>query len=257
MNRNALENSEAYIISLSDDLYESAVEKLEKTGIRNFKKFNAISGSTLTDFVKNPNYVSVKGYYDISIPVYRNAHSDLGSINAVGCYMSHVKIWEKIIHEKLSGSFIFESDAVCDENLFLFTELFLKKPNPHIIFFGYFGNVIKDVGPISKLNGRFLGMHSYYITNEGAKLFLKNAFPIEQQIDSYISDIIMLSQEHNSIIEEVNIYITDNICIQNNTKGTSIQTKSVIEDNYITGGKKDYENSYISNNNSDNKCSLS
>jgi GR25 family glycosyltransferase involved in LPS biosynthesis len=222
---NIMTDYDGYIISLSDDLYISAAKNISKTGIVKLHKFNAIPGNTLSDFVKDRNNLTIKAYYDIMIPNTRNSHSDLGTINAVGCYMSHVNLWKKVVDENLIGMYIFESDAVCGENLKDYTDTFLLTSNPHLLLFGYIG---PDSGSnkIKKINHRFYGTHSYFITYEGAKILLKYAFPIEEQVDSYISDLIMLSDQ--KLIEELNVYSTKNICIQNNPK-TTIQTKPVIK----------------------------
>ena len=73
---------------------------------------------------------------------------------------------------------------------------------------------IEYVDIITKINTRTYGLHAYYITNECAKILLKNAFPIEQQLDSYISDMLLLSQDINSIIPPLNFYVCRNLCGQ-------------------------------------------
>jgi GR25 family glycosyltransferase involved in LPS biosynthesis len=225
--------SEVYVISLSDNIYTKAVENLRKTGLKNIKKFDAIKGSSLKDFIRDPKNVSIKGHYDVSIPNNRSAHSDLGTLNAIGCYLSHVKLWEKIVDENLPGMFIFESDAVCKTKLFEYTKQFLNTKNPHVLFFGYLFTIVNAKNKIPgtslvKLDKRMYGLHAYYITYAGAKALLKNVFPVEEQLDSYISDLLLLSLEPNSAIEPLNIYLTtENICVQDNIEGTSIQTKSV------------------------------
>jgi GR25 family glycosyltransferase involved in LPS biosynthesis len=120
--------------------------------------------------------------------------------------------------------YIFESDAVCIENPIKYVNNFKK--DFHILLFGGFDHVKSNSKRnIIKVNDRFYGLHGYYITYEGAQILSKYMFPIEQQVDSYISDILLLQKKLNI---ELNIYIINpGICFQKNNFGTLIQTKSV------------------------------
>jgi GR25 family glycosyltransferase involved in LPS biosynthesis len=75
----------------------------------------------------------------------------------------------------------------------------------------------------SKITGRFFETHAYYITNKGAKKFMKDFFPINQQLDSYMSDLIILGEIPDSGYNPLNCY-NINLCYQENPDGSSIQT---------------------------------
>ncbi len=216
----------AYIISMTDELYKNAKNGLMKFGLENINKFSAVRGDSLHTFIENPKNVSIKGLYDIKLQTTRGAHSELTNINSIGCYMSHVSLWKKIINDKLPGMMIFETDCVCVGDILECLGDFLNVKDGHILYFGYFMANIHHTGRITRIETRTFGLHAYYITYEGAKILLKNALPIEQQIDSYMSDMLLLSHDDNSLIPRMNVYVCKNLCYQYN-HASSIQTKIV------------------------------
>jgi GR25 family glycosyltransferase involved in LPS biosynthesis len=222
-------DTDAYIISMSDKVYKIAEYRLNGALSGSIKKFDAVKGSELGSLVHDKDTLTLGALYDISIPDYRRTHAELGTKNAIGCYLSHVSLWKQLLASDKKGYFIFESDAICYENLLKYTDNFLTNyENGHILFFGNFD---KDKSSeIKKVTKRFYGMHAYFITRKGAELCLKYAFPIEQQIDSYLSDLLLLSMNpafKDSEIPEVNFYIV-NVCVQYNPAGTTIQKKGVL-----------------------------
>jgi GR25 family glycosyltransferase involved in LPS biosynthesis len=141
--------------------------------------------------------------------------------------MSHVTLWKKLVESNNDGMLIFESDASCfsgvDTDALI--QSFKKINNAHLLLFGTLMSGLFSGTTFTKLTNKFYGTHSYYITKKGAQTFLKYAFPIEQQIDSFMADIMMLSHLKNSIIDKIDAYVI-NVCNQRNN-GTSIQTKQV------------------------------
>jgi len=213
------EDLNSYVICIDDKRFNVARKNLSKY-FPNLKKYNAI---VIKDI--DPKLLSISGLRSIFYDKHRKTHADLGSLGAVGCALSHYNLWSKI--EKNSGMYIFESDAICTENPIKYVNKFIKENNNfHILLFGEFNYEKSDnKKKIIKVNDRFYGLHGYYITYEGAQLLSKYMFPIEQQVDSYISDILLLQKKLNI---ELNIYIINpGICYQKNDFGTLIQTKSV------------------------------
>lgn len=223
-----IKNSEAYIIAMNDTKFNEAEQNLkETTNPLEIRKFNAVKGSELGSLLEDKDTLTVGALYDVVVPNYRRTHAELGTKNAIGCYMSHTTLWKQLLASDKEGFFIFESDAICtkDANIFEKTKEFLEKPDGHILFFGDF-NAVKSK-EMKKVKDRFYGMHAYYITRKGAEMCLKYAFPIEQQIDSYLSDLLLLSQNTNVNIPAINFYIV-NLCAQYNKDGSSIQLKRVL-----------------------------
>jgi GR25 family glycosyltransferase involved in LPS biosynthesis len=217
---------ESYIISMTDQLFKSAEKILNVKGI---KKFDAIKGKSITiKQLNDSSFLSSRALFDLN-NIHRDSHAGLTNLNSIGCYLSHVALWKKLVESNNDGMLIFESDASCfrDTDFDALIKTFKKEHNGHILFFGtVMSETLVSSYRIQKITNKFYGLHAYYITKEGAKLFLKYAFPIEQQVDSYMSDVMILSHIQNSIIEPINVYVI-NLCNQNNVNGTSIQSKPV------------------------------
>jgi GR25 family glycosyltransferase involved in LPS biosynthesis len=213
------EDLNSYVICVNDKTFNVARKNLSKY-FPNLKKYDAVVIKNIDNY--DPKLLSISALRSIFYDKQRKTHADLGSLGAVGCALSHYNIWSKI--EKDSGMYIFESDAVCIENPIKYVNNFKK--DFHILLFGGFDHVKSNSKRnIIKVNDRFYGLHGYYITYEGAQILSKYMFPIEQQVDSYISDILLLQKKLNI---ELNIYIINpGICFQKNNFGTLIQTKSV------------------------------
>lgn len=202
----------AYIIALDDTKYNQALKLLKNTNL-NFKKYDAIRGAS----VNLDNITTIKAKYDVLIAKNRRSHAELGTLGAIGCYLSHINLWKKIIDENLDGMYIFESDAVFTKPELINSSVqeFLKQDNPHILFFGVCNIYSKK---LTKIQQRFYCTHAYYITHEGAKFCLKYALPIDEQIDSYLSDLMFLYN--------LNFY-NISIAKQANIDRTTIQLKSI------------------------------
>jgi GR25 family glycosyltransferase involved in LPS biosynthesis len=130
--------------------------------------------------------------------------------------------------KKGEGMYIFESDAILVKNPAPFVQQFLTScKNPHMLLLGSFEkHMDSDSYELNKIEGQFFGLHGYYITYTGAQILLKYLFPIEYQIDSYISNLLLL---HEFMEIELNIWrVNPSICYQNNLEGTTIQTKNVL-----------------------------
>jgi len=81
---NGPEEIPAYVICLSDKVYQQALKNIN---LPNLQKFDAIKGSSL-----DPNKLdlTIKAKRSILLDTIRETHADLGTINGVGCYLSHI-----------------------------------------------------------------------------------------------------------------------------------------------------------------------
>jgi GR25 family glycosyltransferase involved in LPS biosynthesis len=226
--KSRLKKAEAYVISLTDQAFQTAKDNIMGLKDIPIKKFDAIRGSDMKKFVQDPKNVTVRGLRDLLDKEPREADRDMGSINAVGLAMGHYALWKKIVDENYEGMYIFESDVACEKQIKpSYIKNFLKKKNPHILFFGSFLFDDPDYEKFkSKVTGRFFETHAYYITKEGAEHCMKYFFPIDQQLDSYMSDLIILGYIKESGHKPLNCY-NINVCFQDNPEGSSIQTVPV------------------------------
>jgi GR25 family glycosyltransferase involved in LPS biosynthesis len=217
----------AKIICLTDKEYQDTSLLVSKY-FGSCEKFNAIRGSDLYDFIKNPSNVSIRAVNNIINENYRRAHADLGSMNAIGCALSHYTIWSDL--KPGTGVCVFEADAILHADPIPFIK---KVGNAHLIIFGTIFSIPnkKQEQTLTKLNNRFYGTQGYYISYDGAQILMKNFFPIDEQIDSYMSDFILIQNNPLHKFTDFNSYIiTPGICTQFNKTGSTIQTKGIVCD---------------------------
>lgn len=129
--------------------------------------------------------------YSLKMDKKRKFDAQLSSWGAVGCYLSHVLIWNMMIEDDIPYCAIFEDDVK-------FVDSFKEEFQKRLKFIpedadGIFLSVNDNFSPkkyneyFDKIEGVFFGLHAYILTNRGAKKLLENAFPIEIQVDSNMS----------------------------------------------------------------------
>jgi glycosyl transferase family 25 len=140
---------------------------------------------------------------------------------AVGCYLSHVHLWKKMVDEKISCMIIFEDDAIVNNVDLMELNMRLNElpKNWHMYMIGNPHSIVE----VNQINSegldkmsRFCGLHAYVLNYEGAKYLLENGklFPMNQQIDMHVSE---LAQEHG-----FNIYFHQNKSLINmSSEGSS------------------------------------
>lgn len=197
----------SYMISMSSEIFDKNVKKVKDfiTPLET-TMFDAVKGKELHTYVENKENLTLKGLNDVK-SFYRISHTDLTGYNSVGCYLSHVSLWYKIVTEKIKGAYVFESDSLCisdtttikkmnnylesfnsiDGDLLL---LGSKTYNQHKLFL----TASKRKNGISKITEPFFQTHAYYITYNGALKCLKYAFPIEMQVDGYLTTLVLLNK---------------------------------------------------------------
>jgi GR25 family glycosyltransferase involved in LPS biosynthesis len=231
-----LDKIKSYTINL--DKYKYKYNKcLKRLSPLNIKpdRFDAIYINNENDqIIKNITYPSVQ----YIIKNGRYSHNNIGTKGAIGCYLSHVTLWKMLIDSNEDMFLIFEDDVDINSitNYKLELNKFLNsvsKEDWDFIFLGYF--TIKDSDNnekenklnYKKIDNITLGLHAYIINRKGAEKLLNNAFPIVDQLDSYISFM--------AINRNVNCYKPKNISFfyQNNDQNTTIQTDFALKP-YIT-----------------------
>jgi glycosyl transferase family 25 len=214
------EKLELYLINLEHrkDRFNLTNNLLKNYDFNGVNRFPAVNGKNITvnELNKIVDPTSMKSILDN----YRTEHHEL-SYGAVGCYLSHINIWEKFKFDNIDYIIIFEDDALPNFTFYDLQEI-VKNYVPDdwdIIFFGGIfngNNYINDY--VIKIT-TFYQTHAYIINKKGALKLLSKVFPIKKQIDSFLSDL--------SSNNEVNIYgITKNKWPQNiEISYTDIQTE--------------------------------
>jgi len=160
------------------------------------KVFEAIVGNELKDDeIKNILSISsLDTLYNKSIN-----HKDIRTKGAIGCYLSHYKIWEKIIKENLENVLIFEDNLALDIDVKEFEDYVNSIPQDYDTAFLYWFSLWFDPLNNPKKNTiinnywnkynsiNVWGSGSYLLSRKGAEKLVKNAFPICYRIDAYIN----------------------------------------------------------------------
>lgn len=113
----------------------------------------------------------------------------------IGCAVSHINIWKKMVKENIAEALILEDDATIANN-FMANLNQQKKHYPKnydIIFLGYniqtFFRLRNSEYPNLKKTKNLNGTHGYLITYHGAKRLLEENFlPLEKPFDVHIGD---------------------------------------------------------------------
>lgn len=200
----------------SDVRYKNFVEGMSKFPSLNYEIFDAVNGKELSakdeqrvyhgdEYIIENNFIS-------KVTIKGNL-----SPGEVGCSFSHVKIYERIVRDKLSGAIVLEDDfsPLCD-----ITEVFgtiLKKiPDADIInglsrwSLGTRQSFFSRIYTCSTSNGfkykytragvpyldwffnrrrRVNSTVCYYISNKGCKRLLELAYPIRMEADRLLGMI--------------------------------------------------------------------
>ena len=158
----------------------------------------------------------------------RKYHYELTHKGSIGCYLSHINIWKNIKNNNLNNVLIFEDDTKMNKiNLNEINYRLADLPNNWDIYLlsnsklCYYKKNVNNK-KLFKVK-RFFLTNAYIINKSGInKIFNSNTlFPINQQIDSYLSELAL---DYN-----LNIYVHNSsykYYEQSNTLGSDIQIES-------------------------------
>ena len=149
---------------------------------------------------------------------YRSKHYQL-TRGGIGCYLSHIKVWNAIIKDNSNIGLVFEDDSTLPPNIQQATNEALKNPPSDwdMILLGVACHTCSGVRtrPGFLRVKRFWLTHAYLIKSSAIKKIFKSdaLFPIAQQIDSLLSELS----------NTIKIYaVTPGICDQRQSR-TDIQ----------------------------------
>lgn len=157
-------------------------------------------------------------------------HKDIRTKGAIGCYLSHYKIWQKILNDNLNNVLILEDDMTSDIKSEELKKYIDSIPEDYDIalfswFYLWFDLLInpKKKSVINNFWNKYNSINvfstgCYLISKKGAEKLVKNAFPINYQVDAYINIL-------NNIDPTFVRYITDESLFTQKNLGTDIQIK--------------------------------
>lgn len=193
------------------DRWKYVSDMLRRNEFENVEKLEAVNGKNLP-MMQVREITDSKSYE--SLFRHRTKHEDLGSVGAVGCYLSHMNAWKKCVASE--KPLIVVEDDVMLRHLVDNVDI---PDDADVVLLGYL--VLRESHPkergVVPYNKFFFGSHFYYITPKGAQKLLDNAYPIQAQLDTYMS--------RQAKKQNVNMYIhVPNMAIQNPRFVTDIQT---------------------------------
>lgn len=159
-------------------------ENLDKFDFCNYRRFNAIVGK---DVYKNLLLENKIYKYTEKRGIYVNNHM-------VGCWQSHLKIWEEMINKNISFQLIMEDDCVFHDK---FKEKFnevlslIKNKDFDILYIGYSGaNPVFNKNLHLINNGCPRTTHSYILSLSGAKKLVNKISKINYPVDEIMGRLM-------------------------------------------------------------------
>lgn len=200
-----------YCISLhkNNDKWDNLLKTITDNGFPNCVIFEGINGSQYS-FENLENIIGIWQRYILKNNIMRTNHEQFNSWGGLGCYLSHIGIWQDAKDNGYKKILILEDDITFSEN-------FSEKLSDRVAYIPkeydlLFLDVLKCYSSkkinkyFNKILTLFFGTHSYIITSSAIDTMLKTAFPIEVQIDSYMS--------YTGNISDLNMYYTSGLCGQ-------------------------------------------
>ena len=114
----------------------------------------------------------------------------------VGCYLSHLTIWKKMVEENISKTIVLESDALLtDESLKTLRALENYQPTPELVMLYYrecypsiWGQLsITEKTKLVRFSNKSSCTTAYMLSLAGAEKLMKHSLPIHLPVDDYMT----------------------------------------------------------------------
>ena len=174
-----------FVINLDSkpDRLEDVSKQLHQYGIE-FERFSAVMGSEL-------DQSTIEEFYDAKGNA-RKYYKEM-SVGEIGCYLSHIQLWKRIIEENLDFAVILEDDlTVKPEIASLINAIARLKNWDYIKLAGPKGKKVIDKQPIDNTfslayyNKTPIGTAAQAVSKQGAQRLLKTTQPFIRPVDSDI-----------------------------------------------------------------------
>ena len=181
-----------------------------------FERFEGVNGKTID--IANDNRVSIRTRRNILFSKRRD-HEDLDTPGGVGCYLSHLGIWNKFAQSNEDACLIFEDDAYITPTFL--TELeaawkdlpMLGEQQPDVwILSRKFGTALIDIlGEESERQGNWeYNVHApntaYIVFRRGVNKLIDHALPIDGHLDHYMYRLAQIGGLVHVHHRNVNVY---------------------------------------------------
>ncbi len=180
----------------------------------NIEIYEAIDGQLLSKDDINNN-TTLKAKYTLKNP---SSYDDIRSVGEIGCYLSHTNIWKNIVSNNINNCIIFEDDVIPDKNYEKIIKYLEEIPEDYdIAYLGWWcrKNMINNhknsywLHTDNSDKPNILGLYAYVISNKGAKKLLSKAFPIDVQLDTYVSLYNNTNKDFKRYLSKIQLFIAD------------------------------------------------
>ncbi len=227
-----------FIINLPQRIerLEKIKNLLQKLDFDNYEIYNAIDGKNLSESKIN-DLLSITSLN--SLYTQAQNHKDIRSKGAIGCYLSHYNLWNEMIKRNYDNVLIIEDDAETDNNYHEIISFINSIPNNYDIallsWFNLWFDKLENKKNIKVINEywrqyksiNIFGTAAYMLNKNGAKKLIKNAMPINYQVDAYINIMTVIDETFIRYVSSTSIFYSNNMGtdIQNNCKMCDVTEK--------------------------------
>jgi len=195
----------AYVIGIASDRVHQnkAVKKLNYLGFDGV----ALAGvNGRQDGIDAKDHVSLASRFQSSYMKNRATHWQLPVHDlrgALGCSLSHLKVWKDMVANDISFAIVGESDMLPHHNLSDRVNAALAyKDDWDLVLLGYTTTnyYLKDTHlentykKFKKGKSGFFGTHGYLVSKKGAQTMIDHFYPVEYQTDAYLTMLIYLDK---------------------------------------------------------------
>ena len=195
MNISITPNTTVYYINLDDNIKRRNLCNLllDYLGFKNITRFSAIDTRTMEKAIQYKNIIDPKHFEILKNDIKsqeRTSHESL-TLGAIGCILSHIGTYKKIIDNNNACALIFEDDITTELSREQFWKIvnacyIPKNTDIYLLDAVYYGVLhLKNTPTI--MFGRFMCMHAYMITNKCARILCDTLLPIQYQLDFQIA----------------------------------------------------------------------
>lgn len=172
------------------------------------ERVTAIHGLSLnTRFDKN---IGVHTRVQV-ITEHRRSHYEIHSRGALGASFSHISAWKTFLDSGAEYALIIEDDAQLPGTFaMMFRDAAKGLPDDWDIWILGWNHKPSDINPTHKNDPfrqilHFVGAHCYLIKRKAAQILLKEAYPVENHIEHYMSNVAYLYRLR--IMRHIHLYV--------------------------------------------------
>jgi GR25 family glycosyltransferase involved in LPS biosynthesis len=196
--QSSLSDMAVYVINLdrNKDRLQHFMKQIKKTDLKHLtlQRMPGVDGRTLA---LKPPLLTDKAMQEIFSAErygYRTKHYQL-SRGAVGCYLSHLKVYKDFLNSNRTHLLVFEDDAVFGTPHVLKTlreRVRIMPKGWDVVLLGCHCITCRQASAVHRTVNRFILMHAMLLTRRGAERILQalDEQPISQQIDTALSMLI-------------------------------------------------------------------